>query len=210
MWMWKWVTCCAKSVGGLLWRPYVSLQTEQWFYEVHFGKDWPHYPKVTAAKAHGLSGLTPAFQHVSHAAYCCFLRAEERMEKREDKWDWMWHGPVATRSPGTAQSGSCHWCNTAHRSVHSTDLALCWFLKNVPIFKRFSASDISKLPLKKSKSPTCLLTLPVTHSLHRSLWGSGTRSLFLIPLHCSFLMKLSYDHSCKTPYGVDDVGMWFP
>lgn len=151
--LWKCVTCCAKSVGGLLWRPYVSLQTERWFSEVHFLKDWPHYPRVTAAKAHGLSGLTPGFQHVSHAAYCCFLRAEERMEKKEDKWDWMWHGPVATTNPGTAQSGSCHWCNTAHRYIHSTDLALAalftnFFFFNVSIFKRVSASDTSKLPLK--------------------------------------------------------------
>lgn len=48
--LWKCVTCCAKSVGGLLWRPYVSLQTERWFSEVHFLKDWPHYPREQLLK----------------------------------------------------------------------------------------------------------------------------------------------------------------
>lgn len=106
------VTRCAKPVGGLLWRPHVSLQTEQWFCEVHFGKDWPHYPKETAAKAHGLSRLSPGSQHVSCAA-CCSLGAEERMERREKKWSWMWYGPVTINPAG---SGNCHspWVHPQH------------------------------------------------------------------------------------------------
>lgn len=47
--LWKYVTCCTKAAWNLSWCLYVSLQTEWWFYKMHFIKDWPHYPKVMAA-----------------------------------------------------------------------------------------------------------------------------------------------------------------